>query len=922
MPAVGAAIAATTIGKLVASVAISLAMSFLQQALFAPKAPRRELRDRREMIRSPDEARRIVVGQCEVSGPIVYQETNSVVKKNDWTWLVVPLSHLECEAVVTQYYDDIEVEFGTTDAYAPDPGHYFFNRAENHHKLGTDTQLANERIREASGGDWTADHRLLRTCYALARLWYDTDKYPNGIPQIRWLVKGCKAFVDPRTATAGWTANPAVIIRGYLMLAPENGGLGFKASEIDDASFIAAANICDEDVETQAGFLPRYTCNGDIRTDKKPSRIIEELLTACAGHLIYAGGKWKLHAGAATAATVTLTESDLRGPLRVEPRISRRDLANTIRGTYADAGRRYQTVDYPAVTAAAYLAEDDDEEILDTYDLPYTDNAAEAQRLAWIRLRRLRQQTTVIFPAKISALQIEVWDTVNLTIDELGWTAKKFRVMQWTLSEDGGVDLVLREETDSVWAHDVDDEIVPEAAGAVVTTDPAALDEPDLTVDDQVIDIAGDGSVQVKMVIAWDTSEASVFVTGYELEYKKSSATGWTSFALAGDASYHEVFGVKDGEVYLIRLRSVNAQGGHSAWATDTYTVVGKSAPPSAVTTFVVDRLADGTRRFVWTHDDAEADVRAGGGYRIRYQAGDSITWASATDLHTGVLKASPFETNELAAGEWTFGIVAVDSSGNESETPRTITATLGDPRLREVLLQRQEHSLGWPGAKTDCFVAGDGSLDAAGVNSWSDIMTGNSWAVAFPGTWRAAAGAADPIVYETPVIDVGIDATFTPLVTATGDGTPTIEMRTHTAAEGADVSGESYVATAQVQGERYIQIRVTMAGTAPRLTALTTLLDGETFVEDYENVDTSSETAPWFESIATGHFKIASKRPLSAITMASHRAIQNVGPGYSVVLISKSASVSGTVAAEFKVYDETGTLADATLDIELKGPK
>jgi hypothetical protein len=49
---------------------------------------------------------------------------------------------------------------------------------------------------------------------------------------------------------------------------------------------------------------------------------------------------------------------------------------------------------------------------------------------------------------------------------------------------------------------------------------------------------------------------------------------------------------------------------------------------------------------------------------------------------------------------------------------------------------------------------------------------------------------------------------------------------------------------------------------------------------------------------------------------------LQNVGPGWSVELISKSEVVNGFPAAEFKIYDASDTLADAVIDVELKGPK
>ena len=83
-----------------------------------------------------------------------------------------------------------------------------------------------------------------------------------------------------------------------------------------------------------------------------------------------------------------------------------------------------------------------------------------------------------------------------------------------------------------------------------------------------------------------------------------------------------------------------------------------------------------------------------------------------------------------------------------------------------------------------------------------------------------------------------------------TAGGTVTVEMRTHTEAEGSDVSAEAYIATAQVVSERYIQLRVSVTGTTPIVSQMTTLLDGETLVDDFEDIAVASESATWFERV------------------------------------------------------------------------
>ena len=61
-------------------------------------------------------------------------------------------------------------------------------------------------------------------------------------------MRGKKVF-DPRTGLTSFSSNPALCIRDYLL---SDYGLGAALDEIDEASFIAAANLCDEPVQAAA----------------------------------------------------------------------------------------------------------------------------------------------------------------------------------------------------------------------------------------------------------------------------------------------------------------------------------------------------------------------------------------------------------------------------------------------------------------------------------------------------------------------------------------------------------------------------------------------------------------------------------------------------------------------------------------------
>lgn len=477
--------------------------------------------------------------------------------------------------------------------------------------------------------------------------------------------------------------------------------------------------------------------------------------------------------------------------------------------------------------------------------------------------------------------------------------------------------------------HDADTGTIPDY-DPLITVAPTAPPAPQvISVEsgNRALTLQKDGTVQSRIMISLAAGAGAVRSSAFRGRYRLSgSAAPWVALADVPAAAGELTVGpVTDGLTYDLEVQALAGDGTPSPAVTILdHTVVGKTQPPPQVDTFTVARLADGTRKFSWTLATVPADVKAGGGYRIYWFRGSTSDLDDMALLPPGFLVGNALETNELSAGDYTFAITVVDSSGNESE-PVFIEASLGDPRLRGVLTQLLDHEAGWPGTLTDCFVGDDNVLRATTSGGWEGLA--DTWS-ALADTWNGILTNASPIRYATQVIDLGADLNFTPQVTpdaadpAEDDGgTVTIEMKTGTDADG-DVTGD-WAAVATVAGARYVQIRVSVAGTTPELRSLTVLIDGETVVEDFEDIDTSAASAGHVERVATGHFRVETKGDITTITSARVTTFQNAGSGWTWERI-KPAAASGVLSAayaEFKIY-QNGTLTDAVVDVELKGNK
>lgn len=380
-----------------------------------------------------------------------------------------------------------------------------------------------------------------------------------------------------------------------------------------------------------------------------------------------------------------------------------------------------------------------------------------------------------------------------------------------------------------------------------------------------------------------------------------------TKFVRLDDAVFRYAYEATDiGKTLYVKLRSLNTfDSGAEELATLTpyaYTIVGAAegtkVPPPDVNTFLVSRQSDGTRQFVWSLLNPPADLT---GFLIRYKLGTETDWDAMTPMHNGALLASPFESNQLAAGSYTFAIKALDMFGNESVNAKFIQATLGDPRLAGALDVFEERADGWPGTKTSCHLeASTGYLqpDEAAATPWSGTWAARTW-ITTP---------ASPITYERK-LDAGLVVTFTPLVTVVGDGTITITE----AHSDDDVTYTSFAAITGPITCRYVKIKIEAAGSWPILKEATTILSAAPVQQDTEDLDTSALTGSY--RIGTGDVRIPLTETFAAIRKVDV-TLQNVGAGWSWELIDKDTALGPRI----KIYNASNAAADAVIDVTVRG--
>lgn len=624
----------------------NLALGLISQAL-APKPSSGGLQttDNTQSVKSPIASRKIVYGRTRVGGTIVYLESTG--SDNKYLHMVLAVAAHEVDALEKVYFDDELIWDGS---YQGDWGSY---ARVNFHD-GTQTTADSDLVSE-SDGNWTSAHILRDTAYLYVRLEFDRDKFANGIPNISAIIRGKKVY-DPRTTTTAWSQNPALCIRDYLL--DTKYGMAVDSTEINNASWIASANLCEETVVTSSGTQDRYLLDGVVDTAQSRKSIIEAMLTTCGGSLIYSGGEFYLEGSAYRTPTITLDEAVVVDSMQVQTKRSHRELFNGVKGTFSSIDDNYVLTDYPAIISDAYALEDGSPSYLDV-DLPYTTDVLMAERIAKLSLLRSRKQITCTVRCNLSAIALRAGDTVMLSNTRMGWSSKVFEVtnLSFEAGSDGSLSVALNliETSSDVYDWTTDDEIDFVAGQPTNLAAPFSVFAPSnlsVTADANIQD---DGTARPAFDISFTNNDA--FATTFEIQYAYGG--GAYRSILTSETSYR-LEDIIVGASYTIRVRAINRLGARSTFASTTETGTGDNGAPSAPTGLTATGQFNGIY-LEWTNPtDADLDV-------IEIYEGTSTVQGNATLIAT--TKANSFTRGALENGVTRYyWIKALDYSGNRSD--------------------------------------------------------------------------------------------------------------------------------------------------------------------------------------------------------------------------------------------------------------
>ena len=439
--AIGVSLSATAVS--VASwaivTALSLGASYALQQLAQKKAKQSPQQITLKQAMPP---RLLVYGRDMIGGAFVFRETFGTT-----LYQVIAHGQGPWDAIEGYWLDDTACGPSIA-AGSPAP---WLGHVRGATALGAMGQPAFAELIAASGGQWSAAHRLggvaatLIVC-ASAGAKFNAKIFPNGVPALRVLARGQADIVDPRDGVARWTDNPALAIRDYLTRRVDvtvGGatrsvpvGLGISPARIDDASFAAFAAVCDQAIALGAGGVEaRYRLSHTIDLSQTERRAaLAALLRTCDAELYPTpDGKVAIRGGVWTAPTVAIDEADILS-FDYAAGSDRMSGVNRLKITFKSP-TTYQPSecdsweDVSDQARRGVLQQDFDAQSVPSY--------TQARRLARIQMMRLNAAHRLVLTVSYGAA-LRLWGERNfaLTLAELGLSSVPMAIEKITLSPD------------------------------------------------------------------------------------------------------------------------------------------------------------------------------------------------------------------------------------------------------------------------------------------------------------------------------------------------------------------------------------------------------------------------------------------------------------------------------------------------------
>ena len=641
----------------------------------------------------------VIYGKRKVGGTLAFLESSGTT--NEYLYMVIALCEGQVESCEKIWVDDKQVTWSGTLTHGTERtvgsgDSNFYKDSDSKITVtwydGRDDQTYNTTVGALSS--WTSNHRLRGISYLALKFKWNEDCF-MGIPSVHAEIKGRKVYNanldgtktggsgshrEDTASTWEWSDNPVWCTLDYMRNSRFGLGVANSYFDGDYADWQTASDVCDADVTPygSASAIDLLDMNYVLDTKKKCIDNLKEMVSGFRGYLNYANGEYKVIAETTGSASISLTEDNIIGGIKVNS-LDKNSRYNRVIVTFINPNKNYQSdeAQWPPIDDSGLTSADQHSTMKTAdggfllegrFDYPSITSPYQAQEIAEIICRRSRNNLNVSLRCDATGLDLMVGELVNITHATPSFSAKTFRIQGMQISADLSVELQLTEYQASYYtwtaqsqAATIPDTTLPNPFSVAV---PASV-----TLSDELVEYS-DGVVLTRLNILVGAS-TDKFVQYYQVETKKTSESDYKVIAKGTVLNYHQL-NVVDGIEYSVRVKAINTMGVSSSYVTATRTIVGATDTPNDVDELSVSMVGSNQMQLSW-EPVSDLDVSY---YSIRYQdVTSNASWAGSTNLTQVVRRKSNNVTINARTGA--FLIKAVDKLGNESDNEKIVYSNI-----------------------------------------------------------------------------------------------------------------------------------------------------------------------------------------------------------------------------------------------------
>lgn len=392
----------------------------------------------------------------------------------------------------------------------------------------------------------------------------------GGEPQVTARIKGKKVY-DLRTGLTVYSENPALHLYDYLK-SPIY-GKALTDADLDLDSFIAVANICDQDETATVSTLEcktvsgAYICTGSaaetvnfkrfsnntiINTETDIFKNMQEIANSFRGFFPDSDGRIKIATEIEASPVATIDEDSIVSDLSIS-RASKNERYNRVVVRFKNANANYEAdeVVWPDADSEIYqqwLEEDNGIVLEHTIQAEYIKYKALALQLAELAAKISRNMEEIQFTATAKFMQLDVGDVFALNYTSYGFEGRQYRISNNEYREDMLVNITAELHNNSLYPwSDLEYE---EFLGGSNLGDPNNMPPPtDLA-------IAADPTFATSGALSWSVPN-NAFIRRFDVQINLGSTIVYRAETL-GQSFSIPLFNVG---LYSISVRSVSALG-------------------------------------------------------------------------------------------------------------------------------------------------------------------------------------------------------------------------------------------------------------------------------------------------------------------------------------------------------------------------